>query len=103
VAAPLVSGTRRRQRANIGAAGLIHEQLAQRLRWPRDTLIHYEHGRRAISVARLAAIAAALDISPAVLLIEDESFSDLVARLAASSELRSQVEFFLSTLAEEET
>lgn len=84
------------------AAGLTHAQLSQRLGWPRDTLIHYEHGWRAISVGRLAAIAGALHLLPAALLIEDEAVADLIVRLAASPELRAQVEFFLSTLAEEE-
>jgi transcriptional regulator with XRE-family HTH domain len=84
------------------AAGLTHAQLAQRLGWPRDTLIHYEHGRRAISVARLAAIAVALDLLPAALLIEDEAVATLFVRLADSPKLRTHVEFFLCTLAEEE-
>ena len=46
------------------AALLAQEQFAQRLGWPRDTLIHYEHGRRALAIDRLAAIATALGVHP---------------------------------------
>lgn len=93
----------RRIAAARQAAQLTQEQLAQRLGWPRDTLIHYEHGRRALAVERLAAIGAALDLPPAALLIDDPSFAALIGRLAAEPELRSQVQFFLSTLDDEET
>ena len=85
------------------AALLTQEQLAQRLGWPRDTLIHYEHGRRALAVDRLAEIAAALGVHPIALLVDDPSFAALVERLAEEPELRAQVEFFLSTLDEAES
>lgn len=93
----------RRIAAARQAAQLTQEQLAQRLGWPRDTLIHYEHGRRALAVERLAAIGAALDLPPAALLIDDPSFAALIGRLAAAPELRSQVQFFLSTLDDVDT
>ena len=83
------------------AARLTQGELAARLGWPRDTLIHYEHGRRALSVDRLAEIAAALNVHPAVLLIADETLGGLVARLAVDERLRAQVSFFLSTLDED--
>jgi transcriptional regulator with XRE-family HTH domain len=82
------------------AALLTQEQLAQRLGWPRDTLIHYEHGRRALAVDRLAAIATALGVHPAALLVDDPAFAALIDQLAGKPELRAQVEFFLNTLDE---
>ena len=80
------------------AAGMTHAELAARLGWPRDTLIHYEHGRRALSVERLVAIAAALDIHPAVLLIADADLRAILHRLVSEPDLRAQVHFFLETL-----
>ena len=80
------------------ATGMTHADLAARLGWPRDTLIHYEHGRRALSVDRLAAIAAALDLHPAVLLIADADLGAILHRLASEPDLRAQVRFFLETL-----
>jgi transcriptional regulator with XRE-family HTH domain len=79
-------------------AGFTQGQLAERLGWSRDALIHYEHGRRALSVERLVALAHALDISPAVLLIDDTAAAALVRRLLSEPELYTQVNFFLSTL-----
>lgn len=90
----------RRIAAARRAAGLTQGELAQRLDWPRDTLIHYEHGRRALALHRLGAIAEALAIHPATLLIAEEHFARLVQRLADDAELRSQVDFFLTTLEE---
>lgn len=83
------------------AAGLTHAQLAARLGWPRDTLIHYEHGRRALSIERLAAIADALGMHPAVFLVDDTGLGTLIQRLAQDSNLRAQVTFFLTTLDDE--
>jgi transcriptional regulator with XRE-family HTH domain len=82
------------------SAHLTHAQLAERLGWPRDTLIHYEHGRRALSVDRLEAIAKALDVHPAVLITIDDGFAAIVQRLAGDPEIRAQVQFFLDTLEE---
>ena len=83
------------------AARLTQGELAARLGWPRDTLIHYEHGRRALSVERLAQIAAALQVHPAALLIADDALAALVGRLVADDHLGTQVAFFLNTLDEE--
>jgi transcriptional regulator with XRE-family HTH domain len=84
-------------------AGLTHAELAARLGWPRDTLIHYEHGRRAITVDRLEAIAAALDLPPASFLIDDATLSQLIVRLLRERELQTQVQFFLNTLESDQT
>jgi transcriptional regulator with XRE-family HTH domain len=84
-------------------AGFTHAELAARLGWPRDTLIHYEHGRRAITVDRLAAIADALDLPPASFLIDDAALSRLIVRLLREGELQTQVQFFLSTLESDQT
>jgi transcriptional regulator with XRE-family HTH domain len=88
----------RRIAAARRAAGLTQAELAARLDWPRDTLIHYEHGRRAIAVDRLAVIAAALDVSPATLLMNDDTLAHLFTQLSRDPYLPKQVLFFLSTL-----
>lgn len=90
----------RRIAAARRAAGLTQAELAQRLDWPRDTLIHYEHGRRALSIERLLAIAHALTLHPASLLIADERLAALVQRVLSDAEIQAQVDFFLSTLDE---
>ena len=79
-------------------AGLTQAELAQRLGWPRDTLIHFEHGRRALTVDRLKAIANALRLPAAALLVDDPALSGLITRLVGEPELRVQVEFFIRTL-----
>src|SRR5215217_3257661 len=79
-------------------AGLTQAELAARLDWPRDTLIHYEHGRRAIAVDRLAMIAAALNILPATLLMDDDILARLFTQLSHDPYLPKQVLFFLNTL-----
>lgn len=78
--------------------GWTQAELADRLGWPRDTLVHYEHGRRALAVDRLVPIAHALGVPPAALLIAEQRDADLVARLLADAELRQQIEFFIATL-----
>lgn len=80
------------------AAALSQGELARRLGWPRDTLINYEHGRRTLSVERLAALAGALHVHPAVLLTEDDRLAALIQRLSADAGLASQVAFFIDTL-----
>jgi len=92
----------RRIAAARRAAGLTQAELATRLAWPRDTLIHYEHGRRAITVDRVAAIAEALGIPPATLLMDDELLARLFTRLASDPYLPKQVLYFLSTLDEDD-
>lgn len=82
-------------------AGLSIKDLAHRIGWPRDTLVNYELGRRAITMERLAAIAAALDVSPALLLITDHTLATILQRLAVDPTLVSHVAFFLDTMADE--
>jgi transcriptional regulator with XRE-family HTH domain len=79
-------------------AGLSVRDLADKIGWPRDTLVNYELGRRAITIERLGQIADALDISAAALLVEDEKFAALVGRLASSPALLAHVQFFINTL-----
>ena len=88
----------RRIAAARRARRLTQAELAARLGWPRDTLIHYEHGRRALSVTRLAEIAAALERHAATLLIDDPALAALVQRLTGDEALREQIAFFVSTL-----
>jgi len=77
------------------AAGLTQAELTARLDWPRDTLIHYEQGRRAIAVDRLAVIAAALSLPPATLLMDDDMLAQLFTQLSHDPYLPEQVLFFL--------
>jgi transcriptional regulator with XRE-family HTH domain len=85
-----------RQRASLSV-----RELAERIGWPRDTLVNYELGRRAITIESLEHIAAALDVPAASLLIEDERLAALFLRLAGSATLQSQVGFFVDTLDDE--
>ena len=78
--------------------GMSAQDLADTLRWPLDTLVNYEYGRRPIQLDRLAAIADALAIPPAALLIADPATADLVARLASDISLARDVSFFLDAL-----
>lgn len=82
-------------------AGLSVRELAERIGWPRDTLVNYELGRRAITIEKLDLIAAALSVPAAALLIEDAQLAALVARLAASPALCAHVRFFVNTLDDE--
>lgn len=82
-------------------AGLSVRELAERIGWPRDTLVNYELGRRAITIEKLDQIAMALNIPAAALLIEDAQLAGLVARLIDSPALRSHIRFFVGTLDDE--
>jgi transcriptional regulator with XRE-family HTH domain len=82
-------------------AGLSIRELADRIGWPRDTLVNYELGRRAITIEKLEQIAEALSVHPAMLLIEQEQLAALFARLAASPSLLAHVRFFVDTLEDE--
>lgn len=84
------------------AARLTQVQLAAKLDWPRDRLIHYENGRRSIAIDRVEQIAAALDVPPAVLLMSNDTLADIFQKIANDPYLPKQVLFFLKTLAEEE-
>jgi len=80
------------------SAGLTIRELADRLGWPHTTLGNYESGRRALSIARLYDIAAALGHAPAVLLIDDPETAAIVDEIARDPERRAQIEFILETL-----
>lgn len=80
---------------------LSTRELAQRLGWPRDTLVNFELGRRALTVERLHAIAQALDVPPAALLVDDEWLRALLTRLRAEPRLVDQLQFYLNTLDDE--
>lgn len=82
------------------AAGLTQTELAAKLDWSRNTLVHYEYGRRAIAVDRIEQIAAALNIPPATLLITDDSLARVITQIAGDPYLPKQVLFFLKTLEE---
>jgi transcriptional regulator with XRE-family HTH domain len=82
-------------------AGMSSRELAERLGWPRDTLVNYELGRRAITIERLMQIADALTVPPAALLVEDDRLAALLPRLATNPTLVAQVDFFLTTLDDE--
>jgi transcriptional regulator with XRE-family HTH domain len=80
------------------SAGLTIRELADRLGWPHTTLGNYESGRRALPIARLYDIAAALGHAPAVLLIDDPETAAIVDQIARDPERRAQLEFILETL-----
>ena len=80
------------------SAGLTMRELASRLGWPHTTLGNYESGRRALSIARLYEIAAALDHAPAALLVESEEAAAIVDQVARDGERAAQVAFVLETL-----
>jgi transcriptional regulator with XRE-family HTH domain len=77
--------------------GLSIRELAAHIGWPRDTLVNYELGRRAITIERLQVIAKALRVPAALLLLEDDQLAEVVGRLAADPALLSHVRFFLDT------
>ena len=79
-------------------AGLSIRDLAERIGWPRDTLVNFELGRRAITIERLQVIADALGVPSATFLLESTQLADLLRRLAADPELLAHVRFFLDTL-----
>lgn len=77
------------------AAGLTQAQLAVRLGWPRFSLINLELGRRATTVEKIEAVAAALGVPPAVFFIDNSRLASIVARLARDPAIVSDVLFFL--------
>ncbi|NCC36235.1 MAG: XRE family transcriptional regulator [Chloroflexia bacterium] len=82
--------------------GLSQRELAERLGWSRDTIAHYELGRRELGLERLGVLAAALQVSPATLLAHDDQVA-LLRTLDVHPELLREVEFFLATLFQGET
>lgn len=80
-------------------AGLSQRELAGHLGWTRDIVAHYELGRRELGLERLAAIAAALSVSPATLLARDDQ-APILLTLDTRPELLGEVKFFLTSLEE---
>lgn len=80
------------------SAGLTIRELADRLGWPHTTLGNYESGRRALPIARLYEIAAALGHAPAALLIDEPQAATIVDQIARDPERCAQIEFILETL-----
>jgi transcriptional regulator with XRE-family HTH domain len=79
-------------------AGLTIRELADCLGWPHTTLGNYESGRRALSIARLYEIAAALGHAPATLLVDEPEAAAIVDQVARDPERAAQVAFVLETL-----
>jgi transcriptional regulator with XRE-family HTH domain len=77
------------------AAGLTQHELAERMGWPRFSLINLELGRRGTTIEKLDAVAAALGVPPAVCLIDDPALAAVVTRLAQEPEAVADVQFFL--------
>jgi transcriptional regulator with XRE-family HTH domain len=77
------------------AAGLTQRELAERMGWPRFSLINVELGRRGMTIEKLDAVAAALAVPPATFLIDDPALAAVVTRLAREPEALADVQFFL--------
>jgi transcriptional regulator with XRE-family HTH domain len=80
------------------AAGLTQRELSARLGWPPSTLGNYEEGRRSLHVVHLIAIAAALQQSPAALLVDLPEARAIINRLDGDLERCLQVAFVLDSL-----
>ena len=91
----------RRIAAARQTAGLSAADLAERLRWPRDTLVNYETGRRRLTVESLTEIAQALDMPAAVLLLDDPALATLITRLTREPKAIEDVGFFLDARGDE--
>jgi transcriptional regulator with XRE-family HTH domain len=91
----------RRIAAARQTAGLSAADLAERLQWPRDTLVNYETGRRRLMVESLPEIAHALDMPAAVLLLDDPALASLITRLTREPEMIEDVGFFLDARGDE--
>jgi len=85
----------RRIAAARQAAGLTQRELAERMGWPRFSLINLELGRRSTTVEKLDAVAAALGVPPVVFLIDDPALASVLKRLAHAPEAVADVQFFL--------
>jgi transcriptional regulator with XRE-family HTH domain len=77
------------------AAGLTQRELAERMGWPRFSLINLELGRRGTTTDKLDAVAAALEVPPAMFLIDDPTLASVLKRLAQEPEAVADVQFFL--------
>jgi transcriptional regulator with XRE-family HTH domain len=85
----------RRIAAARQAAGLTQRELAERMGWPRFSLINLELGRRGTTIDRLDAVAVALGVPPAVFLIDDSTLASVIKRLMQEPEAVADVQFFL--------
>jgi transcriptional regulator with XRE-family HTH domain len=85
----------RRIAAARQAAGLTQRELAERMGWPRFSLINLELGRRGTTIEKLDAVAVTLGVPPAVFLIDDPVLAAVVTRLAQEPEAVADVQFFL--------
>lgn len=92
---PLSRQVGRRIAATRQSHGLSAADLAERLRWPRDTLVNYETGRRRLTVEHVIAIATALGIPPATLLLDDAKLTALITELVHEPGAIDEVLFFL--------
>ena len=81
--------------------GLSTKDLAERMGWPRDTLVNFELGRRAITIERLQHIAAALHVPAAVLLLDDPRAITVLTHVLREPRLLADVQFFLDSLSDE--
>lgn len=77
------------------AAGLTQRELAERMGWPRFSLINLELGRRGTTVEKLDAVAGALGVPAALFLIDDPALASVIKRLAQEPEAVADVQFFL--------
>ena len=79
----------------IAATGLTQRELAERMGWPRFSLINLDLGRRGTTIEKLDAVAAALGVPSALFLIDDPALASVIKRLAQEPEAVADVQFFL--------
>jgi transcriptional regulator with XRE-family HTH domain len=79
-------------------ARLTLRELATRLGWDHSTLSSYETGRRALNIARLAAVAQALGRSPAAFLVATPEAAAIIDQIDGNSERCLQVGGILQSL-----
>ncbi|MEN9939102.1 MAG: Helix-turn-helix domain [Chloroflexota bacterium] len=92
----------RRIAAYRQARGLTQRELAERLGWPRQSLINLELGRRGATVEKLVAVAKVLSLPPALFLLDDARLARVVEELAADPGALADVQFFLTARAEDD-
>jgi len=89
----------RRIAAARRTAGLSQRELAERIGWPKDTLINFEYGRRTVDMDRLTAIASALGHHPAIFLFEaHDTRVTVIEEIQRDPELAHHIAFFMRTL-----
>ena len=77
------------------AASITQRELAERMGWPRFSLINLELGRRGTTIEKLDAVAVALGVHPALFLIDDPALVTVIKRLMQEPEAVADVQFFL--------